>query len=285
MSSADFVARVEAKVGASVVAVAPLGGGCVAEVAAVTLSDGRRLAVKELSPGGAATEAWMLAYLRRESRLPVPAVVSSIDGLLVLEFVENDGRHVVPATDCHAADLLAELHAVTAREFGLERDTLIGGLDQPNAVSASWVEFFRDRRLVFMGRRALEAGGIGLSTFSRLECLASRIDEWIEEPPAPALLHGDVWGGNVLVRNGRIAAFVDPAIYFGHPEIELAFITLFSTFGAPFFDRYKERGTLAPGFLEQRRNVYNLYPLLVHAALFGPSYGVRVEAITRRLVG
>lgn len=281
----ELLARFEAEIGVPVVAVEPLGGGCVAEVGMIILGDGRRLVVKALRPSDVATEAWMLTYLRRHSRLPVPGVLHAADGLLVVEHVDNDGQRVAPATDRHAADLLAELHAVTAVDFGLERDTLIGGLDQPNEPSTSWVEFFRDRRLVFMGRRALAAGGIGSDTFSRLERVAARVGEWIEEPPTPALLHGDVWSGNVLLRGGRIAAFVDPAIYFGHPEVELAFIALFSTFGDAFFARYRERGTLAAGFFELRCDIYNLYPLLVHAALFGSSYGARVDRIARRLVG
>jgi fructosamine-3-kinase len=99
----------------------------------------------------------------------------------------------------------------------------------------------------------------------RIERLAERIDDYLVEPAFPSLLHGDLWTGNVLVRGDRIAGFVDPAIYCGHPEIELAFATLFGTFGEVFFEAY---GTmkLEPGFHEE---AIWPYPLLVHVRLFG----------------
>ena len=89
-----------------------------------------------------------------------------------------------------------------------------------------------------------------------------------------------MWTGNILCRGDRIAGFVDPAVYYGDAEIELAFSTLFGTFGQPFFRRYQELRPLEPGFFEQRRDLYNLYPLLVHVRLFGGSY---VDSVDRTL--
>jgi len=102
------------------------------------------------------------------------------------------------------------------------------------------------------------------------------------EPVRPSLIHGDMWGGNVLAANGMITGFIDPALYFADPEIELAFTTLFSTFGDTFFSRYNEHRPLAPGFFEERRDLYNLYPLLVHVRLFGGSYVDSVDGILRK---
>ncbi|MFQ5491862.1 MAG: fructosamine kinase family protein, partial [Phycisphaerae bacterium] len=90
-------------------------------------------------------------------------------------------------------------------------------------------------------------------------------------------------GGNVLALGGRITGFVDPALYYGDPEIELAFATLFGTFGRPFFDRYQEIRPLRPGFFDLRRDILNLYPLLVHVRLFGGGYVASVERILARL--
>jgi fructosamine-3-kinase len=135
-----------------------------------------------------------------------------------------------------------------------------------------------------MAGLARAAGSLPMAMLQRLERLAARLDTLLEEPPYPSLLHGDLWTGNVLVgRGGRIAGFVDPAIYFGHPEIELAFGTLFGTFGAPFFRRYAEQRPLTPGFFELRRDLYNLYPLLVHVCLFGAGYLGGIERTLGRL--
>ena len=136
-----------------------------------------------------------------------------------------------------------------------------------------------------MARAALAGGRLDRDLMSRIERLAVRLPDLIGQPGAPALIHGDVWGGNVLVRSGRVAAFIDPAIYHADPEIELAFSTLFGTFGVEFFDRYQEHRPLRPGFIELRRDLYNLYPLLVHVRLFGASYVSQVEVIVQRLVG
>jgi len=281
----DLARRLEVAVGRAVVGLRPIGGGCVADVREVRVDDGSRYVVKLADGGGLALEAWMLGYLATRTKLPVPTVVHAEDTMLVLEHVACDGTTIGPAAERDAADYLSALHEVTSERFGLERDTLIGGLPQPNPWTASWREFFRDRRLLFMGRRALDAGGISSTCFARLEALCGRLGDWIGEPPAASLIHGDMWAGNILVDRGRVVAFVDPAIYYADPEIELAFSTLFATFGNVFFARYQERRPLAPDFFEARRDVYNVYALLVHAALFGPSYGASVDRTLRRFVG
>ena len=253
----------------------PLSGGCIGEVQAVDLDDGRRFVVKK---GGVHLdlEGWMLRYLATHSTLPVPDVLHMEPDLLVLSYVETAGA-LNADVQRDAADHLAKLHGVTGHAFGLERDTLIGGLNQPNPETQSWRTFFVEHRLLFMGRQAMEVGRLPAATFKRIETLCGSLGRWIEEPAAPSLIHGDMWTGNVLCNTGRIAGFVDPAIYYADPEIELAFSTLFGTFGDAFFDRYQEHRPLAPGFFEERRDLYNLYPLLVHVRLFGGSYLNSVE--------
>ncbi len=134
-----------------------------------------------------------------------------------------------------------------------------------------------------MARGALAAGRLPPALMARIEAAAGRLEHWLDEPPQPSLIHGDLWAGNVLCREGRIAAFIDPAIHFADAEIELAFATLFGSFGDPFFDAYGARRPLRPGFLEIRRDVYNLFPLLVHVRLFGDAYLPAVGRILDRL--
>ncbi len=280
-----FADAVEAATGARPVRRAPLSGGCIAEIYRVDLANGETVVAKRAgADGDLAIEAWMLRYLAAHSALPVPAVIHGDAGLLIMEYVETAGGIDADA-ERHAAELLAALHGITAPRFGLERDTLIGPLPQPNPEAERWIEFFARHRLVYMAGEALAAGQIPAALMHRIETFAVRLSEWLDEPPAPALIHGDMWGGNVLTRNGRIAAFVDPAIYYADPEIELAFSTLFSTFGAPFFARYGALRPIAPGFFEARRDIYNLYPLLVHARLFGGGYGAQVAGILAKFGG
>ena len=246
------------------------------------LQGGGSIVAKLGKPGdGLALEGWMLRYLAGHSALPVPEVLHAEERLLVMSYIDA-GDAITAAAETHAAELLAALHSVTAPAFGLERDTVIGGLAQPNDQSLEWLPLFRDRRLLYMGRAALEAGRLPAATMARLERFAARLDGLLEETERPSLIHGDMWGGNVLAKGGRIAGFVDPAIYYADAEIELAFSTMFSTFGEAFFRRYEEIRPLRPGFFEARRDIYNLWPLLVHVRLFGGGYVAAVERTLAR---
>ena len=256
-----------------VVALRPLPGGCVGEVYRADLADGQKVVVKmDARPRPQLhLEAFMLAYLAQQSQLPVPQVLHTAPDLLVMTFLPGHSQFDQDA-ERDAAAHLATLHRITAPHFGMEQDTLIGGLPQPNPPTDRWLDFFRDQRLLYMARLALEAGQLPGSFMGRIEKLAGQLSRWLAEPAQPALIHGDVWTTNVLAERGRVTGFIDPAIYYAHPEIELAFITLFGTFGQTFFTAYQERNPLAPGFWPERRDLYNLYPLLVHVRLFGGSY-------------
>lgn len=269
--------RITCAAGSAPVTSRALSGGCIADVRLVELADGTRLVAKIAQRNaGLGLEALMLRYLRQHSTLPVPDVLLGDDDLLLMSYMETDGG-ITTEAQSHAGELVAALHDVTDAAYGFSCDTLIGPLSQPNHPSQTWLAFFRDQRLLYMADEALKARLLPGSVFSRLETLAGRLDRWIDEPSAPSLLHGDLWTGNVLCRDGRITGLIDPAIYYGAAEMDLAFSTLFGTFGQSFFATYQAQRPLEPGFFEARRNLYNLYPLLVHVRLFGGSYVAAVE--------
>ena len=270
--------RIRHLLGADIRRSEPLTGGCVARVLGVTLVDGRRAVVKFDPEGhaGLEVEAFMLRWLGERTRLPVPAVLAEEPGLLIMEWMPGQ-TGCSRAAEAHAADLLAALHGLAENRFGFDRDTRIGGLPQPNPWTASWREFFGQHRLLHMARSAQQAGRLAPRVADRVERLADHLGRWIDEPDRPALIHGDVWSGNVLASGDRITAFLDPALYYAHAEVELAFITLFDCFGPAFFGRYAEIRPIRPGFFETRRDLYNLYPLLVHTRLFGGAYAASVE--------
>jgi fructosamine-3-kinase len=263
--------------------VRPLGGGCIGEVYRVELEKGPSLVAKVDTVGEShlEREAYMLRYLREKSELPVPKVYHGSETLLLMEFIEGSSRFTEGA-ERHAANLLAALHSITADAYGHERDTLIGALDQPNPPTKNWAEFFRDHRLLYIANVAHEAGRLPVEDLHRVERLAEMLDGLIEDANPPSLIHGDVWSANVLAREDRITAFLDPAVYYADPEIELAFISLFDSFGRPFLDRYQEIRPLREGFFEVRRDLYNLYPLLVHNYYFGGGYLGSVRRVLDR---
>lgn len=279
----DIRQEIEIATNAHITDIAPLSGGCIGQVYRVVLNDGRILVAKadDGSRPKLDIEGFMLTYLAEHTQLPVPLVYLSTPRLLLMEFLTGNS-HFSGAAQEDAAEQLAALHTISAPQFGLERDSLIGGLHQPNPWTDSWLAFFAQQRLILMADTAVQAGRLSTNILKRIQRFCEYLDRWLEEPPHPSLIHGDVWTTNVLAVNGRITGFIDPAIYYADPEIELAFTTLFGTFGDPFFKRYQEIRPLRPGFFDTRRDIYNLYPLLVHVRLFGGSYVASVEQTLRR---
>ncbi len=257
----------------------PLGGGCVADVYRVALRNGDDIVAK--AGAGLKVEGDMLRYLADRTALPVPRVLYCDDTLLLMSLLPAGGS-LDDAGEAEAADLIAALHDLTARRFGFSYDTVIGGLRQPNPDGDAWLPFFAEHRLRYMARQALDARRLPGPVMARLEKFSTRLDSWLDEPVRPSLIHGDLWGGNVLAHDGRPGGFIDPAIYFADAEIELAFTTLFNTFSRRFYDRYREHRPIAPGFFRERRDIYNLYPLLVHVRLFSGSYLASVERTLTR---
>ncbi|MBT9253474.1 MAG: fructosamine kinase family protein [Brockia lithotrophica] len=179
---------------------------------------------------------------------------------------------------------LGELHRETARSsprrYGFFRDTYIGGLRQPNAWGESWPEFYGTRRLLPLIAAAGRRGVMPPSRRRRLEHLLKRLPELLPAHPPASLLHGDLWSGNWLADLSGRVYLVDPAVFFGDREHDLAMVRLFGGFPPSFFAAYADAYPLDPGFVE-REPLYRLYYLLVHLVLFGETYGPAVDRILR----
>ncbi len=175
---------------------------------------------------------------------------------------------------------LAKLHQVSSDCYGWYRDNYIGRLPQVNGNSESWPEFFINRRILAQIKLAESSGLLPVTVQSDLMNLCSKIDQLLSIEP-PSLLHGDLWSGNVIRGPEGTACLVDPAVYYGHREIELAFTTLFGGFDASFYSSYNYHFPLEPGY-QHRFDLYNLYPLLVHLNLFGQGYLSQITQILKR---
>jgi fructosamine-3-kinase len=265
-----------------------LAGGDINEAYQIALADGRRLFAKAnaRSPRGMfAAEARGLAWLDGAHALRIPNVVavSRVDDaqqFLVLELVATGP----PARDFdeRLGRGLAALHRAGAPGFGLDHDNFIGRLPQSNATAASWAELYRARRLEAQLQLATDAGLATPRMRRGFDRLFGALEELVGPPEPPARLHGDLWGGNLLCDELGAPCLIDPAVYGGHREMDLAMMRLFGGFGARVFAAYQEAWPLADGHRE-RVALYQLYPLMVHLNLFGGGYLGSVEAALERL--
>ncbi len=235
------------------------------------------------------TEAHGLRLLAGAKALRVPAVIGQGDAdgacpaFLVLEWIETGGGRSERTLEQFGAGLAA-LHRCTTEQYGLDRDNFIGRLPQPNTRSGSWVTFYGEQRISFQMKLARQQGRLPARREDLLTRLIARLPEWLDDAEiAPALLHGDLWGGNYLIDRQGAAVLIDPAVCYGHREMDLAMSELFGGFSPRFYAAYQSAYP-APGYSE-RRLLYQLYYLLAHLNLFGESYGAQVDSIAAHYVG
>lgn len=266
----------------------PASGGCIHEAWLVSLADGRRVFVKAdaaAPPDLFAREAEGLAALAAAGVLRVPAGAlpgrAGATGFLVMEAIA-EGR----PGERFFADFgrrFAALHRATrGSRCGFAHDNYIGGTAQPNGWADSWVDFFRDRRLGHQLRLARERGHADGELARLGDRLLERLGRWLDLPGEPAcLLHGDLWSGNFLADAEGEPVLIDPAVYYGHREADLAMTRLFGGFAADFYAAYEEAWPLPPGH-QERLPLYQLYHLLNHLNLFGAGYRGQCLAVLRR---
>lgn len=257
-----------------------LGSNATAKVYLSESKSGVLTVVKESRDSFALNaEAQMLKLLSPYVRVPEVFILE--DHRLVMEHIPNDGT-CGDACEEQIAEILAALHRNSAELFGLGFDTTIGPFRQSNRPRSSWIDFYREERVLDFAVKAFDEGRIDAAMRTRVEKIASDFGDLLNEPKKPSLLHGDVWSGNVLTLQDRFAALIDPAAYYGHSEMELAFIGMFNTFGKRFYTRYHALRPIEPGFFEHRADLYRIFPYLVHIRAFGNGYLGGLDAILTR---
>jgi fructosamine-3-kinase len=290
----DLASSLTAALGQPVARLDPVAGGDLNDAYAATLAGGARVFVKTsadpAAAGSFAAEAAGLRWLADADALPLPEVLAVADEdapaagphFLALRWI--DAGPPTPQADEALGRGLARLHAAGARVFGGPHDTLrIGPLTLPNEPADDWPSFYATRRLEPLARLAHDRQALPPEAPQLLDHLIARLPNLAGPPEPPARVHGDLWSGNVLTDTQQCPWLIDPAAHGGHRELDLAMLRLFGGPSQRCFDAYEEVTPLAPG-AQDRIGLWQLAPLLLHAALFGPSWGARAASVMRRYV-
>ena len=262
-----------------------IGGGSINDAYRIGTNAGRyflKVNSADRFPSMFEAEADGLRRLREAHAVRAPAVIAfgeeADEAFLLLEHIEDGARG--RAFWERFGQALAALHRNTHSHFGLERDNYIGSLKQVNTPTADWAAFFIRHRLEPMVKMARDTKRTEAGMAFRFERLFGKL-EWLFPKEPPALLHGDLWNGNFLSGPGGEPVLIDPAVYYGHREMDIAMTMLFGGFDAGFHTAYNAAWPMELGW-EERVELCNLSPLLVHANLFGGGYPQKVEAVLRR---
>lgn len=276
--------------GAAIKGTRRLSGGDINDAFEVELASGVSVFLKtnaDAPPSMFPAEARGLEWLREAGAMRIPEVLAVSSGhagepcFLVLELLRSgrQGRDF----DERLGRGLAQLHRFGAPGFGFDGDNFIGSLPQRNAAHATWAEFFWSERLEPQLKRAVQSGRASARMRDGFERLAARLGRLVGADEPPSRLHGDLWGGNLYVDDSGAPCLIDPAVYGGHREVDLAMMRLFGGFGEAVFRAYEAAWPLSPGHAE-RIALYQLYPLMVHVNLFGGGYADSVERSLARYV-
>lgn len=259
----------------------PLGGGDINDTAVLRTAGGRRFCVKQNA--GAPSdffhaEAAGLSAIADSASLRVPEVVFVAEKFITLEYIPP-GRKSPRYWETLGAGL-AQMHRQVRQQFGFPIDNYCGLTPQPNTFSKDGHAFFRERRILFQAALAFDKGLLNARELKQIESFANRLTELIPEQQA-ALLHGDLWSGNIHRDEDGDPVLIDPASYYGWPEADIAMTLLFGGFAEAFYSSYLESNPLAQGW-RQRADIYNLYHLLNHLNLFGGGYHGQAMAVVNR---
>lgn len=238
------------------------------------------------------SEVYGLDLIRASQTIRVPEVIFTSDpplencpAFLLLEWIEPPNS-LRQSSHAQFGERLAALHLSSrSLNYGLDRDNFIGPTPQCNHWAEDWIEFYTLNRLIPQMNLAAQNGRLPLSRQKKLENLITNLEHWLGGIiRQPALIHGDMWIGNLIFNHLAEPVLIDPAVYYADREAEIAYTLLFGGFNNLFYQSYQAVWPLEPGF-EQRINLYNLYHLLNHLNLFGEKYGLMLDDVLRLYVG
>jgi len=275
---------IENELSESIIKIAPLSGGDINEVFKITTQNNtyvlkinslsihpkmfvkEKLGLQSISLTGAKTPDLIKIFSNSQNQF------------LILEYIEEEST--TKSFWKNFATSLVKIHKTSNKRFGLEYDNYIGSLSQNNAQKRTWEQFFIENRINPLVKQAFDKNLLNINYLSSFESLFKKLNEILPTEP-PSLVHGDLWSGNLLKGKGQTPVFIDPAIYYGNREMDIAMTQMFGGFDKDYINYYNDWFPLESGW-QQRIEIHNLYPNLVHLILFGSSYLRGIEKVIKK---
>jgi len=276
MINPEIIELIQSRLSLTITGTKPVSGGDINAVYCLQTGTGGKLLLKLNSarrfPNMFKYEQEGLLAIANSNTIKAPSTILQEefgnDSFLLMEWI--DSMRPTPASLHNLGTQLARMHQNSSSTFGWDTPNYIGSLPQSNNRHTTWATFFIQERLQPMVKLAFDNGRLTVKDLNNFEVLENRLPQLFDEG-TPSLLHGDLWSGNYLIDTDEQPCLIDPAIYYGHREMDIALTTLFGGFGPSFYEAYQQSFPLNKGW-EQRMDLWNLYPLLVHVNLFGGGY-------------
>ncbi|MGQ1784295.1 fructosamine kinase family protein [Saccharicrinis sp. GN24d3] len=266
-----LINRISGIVNEDIVGSLSQGGGCIANSQIIKTASGKAFFLKQgFSNGMFPCEANGLKELEKSASIKTPKVVAVDEDFLLLEYIEQGGKSREAMFNFGCS--FAQMHQYTGSNFGFYEDNFIGATPQINSPNENWLDFYHEKRLLYQYKLAEKNGYANTSLKNKFKSIERQLPEILSgSEERPSLLHGDLWGGNYLIDSSGNAVLIDPAVYYGHREADLAMTKLFGGFSGEFYKGYQQTLPLKDGYA-YRENIYLLYHVLNHLNLFGTGY-------------
>ncbi|MDC0194881.1 fructosamine kinase family protein [Alphaproteobacteria bacterium] len=229
------------------------------------------------------SETNSLIYLLNKFPNLFPTIKYKSNDLLIIDYINSNNIKNYDYQEQLALEIL-KIHGITSDKFGFEFDAQVGGLKQPNNLEENWIDFFVNYRLNMVFEDINKKDSLPSNLNKKIEKLMKDLENRLPKKPKPSLLHGDLWEGNILFHNGELAGLIDPGVFFGHNEMEIAYLTWFKYVNDIFLNFYSNNKIIDKNYKDYEP-IYQIFFSLLNVRLWDRDYYIKdVQKLLKKVI-